>query len=264
MSNSYHSSEMLRCQLEQGVATLTLNRPQAANALSVSFAAEIADLIQRLAGDDAVKLVLLSASGKHFCAGAELSPELMKVDIEAFINETCKPLVLGLAEMDKPVISAVNGSAAGIGAAFALAADLCVMAGDAELFFSFSNINLVPDGGLSWMLQKQLGSKRAFQLIAEGGRLNATQCLEMGLCNKVVAADQLHASATEWAHQLVQRAPLSLRLSKRALTAAANGHSLAESISLEAGFQRQCQLSNDFGEAIRAFQEKRRPVFSGN
>jgi len=256
-------TKLIEVQHQDGITTLSLNRTDRANALNPAYTQEILDQVQQVAEDPDCRLLVFRANGPHFCAGADLTPELMQTDIQQFLNRVCKPLVLSLAQMEKPVISAVNGSAAGIGAALALAADLCVMADDAELFFSFSNLNLVPDGGLSWMLQQQLGRKRAYQLIAEGGRLSAQRCLELGLCNRVVAASELHLEADQWARQLAQRSPLSLRLSKTLMNSAENGATLAEVISQEAQFQRQCQLSEDFMEAIRAFQEKRAPIFRG-
>ena len=248
--------------VEDGVATLTLNRVHNANALSVEFAEQLHHVVDMAASDPQVKVLLLNANGKNFCAGAELTPAVLKVNIEDFLNDTCKPLLLALAEMEKPVISVVNGNAAGIGAAIALAADLCVMADDAQLYFAFSDISLVPDGGCSWQLVNQLGSKRAFAIIAEAQRLDAMTCLNLGLCNKVVPAAELHSRAQHWAGKLANRAPLSLRLGKQALRAA-QSNSLADSISVEATLQRQCQLSEDFREALTAFGEKRKPVFKG-
>ncbi|BBB30478.1 enoyl-CoA hydratase/isomerase family protein [Neptunomonas japonica] len=250
-------------QVEGAIATITLNRVNQANAINTVFAQLLLKYCKQAAEDDNVLIVIINANGKNFCAGAELSNEVLTINIEDFINDVCKPIVLLISEMNKPVISVVNGSAAGIGAAFALAADLCVMADDAHFYLAFSDISLVPDGGMSWMLTQQLGKKRAYQLLIEGARISATEALTLGLCNKVFSASQLQTDTLTWAIRLSERAPLSLSLTKHAVNTASQGSGLNQSISTEAKLQRLCQLSEDFQEALAAFKEKRSPQYKG-
>ena len=169
---------------------------------------------------------------------------------------------MAISEAPKPWISAVNGAAASIGSAFAMACDLTSMADNAYLYQAFSAIGLIPDGGATWHLAHTVGRKKAFELIAFGEKLSATDCLKLGLCNKVVTKDTLLPEAKKMAQLLATKAPLALRYTKEALSNAMNA-SLANTISDEARLQEICANSDDAKEGASAFLEKRPAHFTG-
>jgi 2-(1,2-epoxy-1,2-dihydrophenyl)acetyl-CoA isomerase len=178
------------------------------------------------------------------------------------INSRYRPSLELLAGMDKPVIAAVAGPAAGIGLSFALVCDLVVMADDAFILPAFATIGLIPDGGATWLLARRLGYHRAYQLCVEAGKLPADQCLAAGLCNRVVPADRLLEETLAWAESLAARAPLALSRTKRAMRQAMHV-SFGDAIALEAKLQGDCGWSEDAAEGVRAFFEKRPPKFTG-
>jgi len=253
----------LRFEQSEGVATIQFNRPGSRNAFNQSLTDEVAAAIERAAEDDSIRAVILTGAGKGFSAGADLvDRESRWRNAEEGLMRGFLPSIDTIIGMPKPVIAAVNGAAAGIGAAFALAADLSVMADDAYLLLAFSNIGLVPDGGCHWLLSRTVGHKLAFQIAVEGERIPASRCLELGLCNRVVPAARLEAEAHAWAHRLAGRAPLSVRYTKEIMRSAAEG-SFRESYRLEAIRQDVCAATEDHREGVAAFREKRPPRFRG-
>jgi 2-(1,2-epoxy-1,2-dihydrophenyl)acetyl-CoA isomerase len=164
--------------------------------------------------------------------------------------------------MPKPILAAVNGSAAGIGMSVALSCDLMLMDDSAFLLSPFTTISLVPDGGLNWLLVQQLGYRRAFQLSIESERIPAQRCVELGLANKAVPAEELMTTAMEWAQALTQRAPLSIAATKKAMRLAADG-SWESVFNLESELQQQLAGSDDNIEGVEAFFEKRPANFKG-
>jgi 2-(1,2-epoxy-1,2-dihydrophenyl)acetyl-CoA isomerase len=163
----------------------------------------------------------------------------------------------------KPVIAAVNGFAAGIGLSFALQCDLVVMAEDAFLLSPFTTISLVPDGGANWMLVRQLGYHRAYELSIESTRITASRCVELGLANRIAPAESLLDDAIAWAGDLAKRAPLSLAATKRAMRFAMD-EPWGPSYDLEARLQGDLLASDDATEGVAAFFEKRAPEFKGS
>ena len=203
--------------------------------------------------------------GKAFCAGADLAeaadnPATFRVEDQ--LNGEYKPMLLEMNSAPKPWIAAINGAAAGIGSAFAMNCDLVMMADDAYIYQAFAAIGLVPDGGATWHLVRTLGRHRAYEVIASGEKISAQKCLDWGLCNRVVPADDLSAQALDWAQQLAARSPLALRYAKQVLNAATE-ISVGETISYEAKMQHLCITSSDATEGVAAFIEKRAPHWQG-
>lgn len=257
-------STILYAQDEQ-VAQLTLNRPERRNALNNQLIQDLRAAFGHARDDDNVRAIVLTGAGKGFCAGADLSgfaEEPTAEQVYESILHNYQPLMGLITTIEKPVIAAVNGVAAGAGASLALACDLLVMAADASLMMAFSNIGLVPDAGACWFLLRQVGYSRAYQIAVEGERIPAVRCLEFGLTNKVAAADQLLPEAFAWAHKLAKRPTLALGLTKHALNYAAQ-HDLAGTIEYEARLQKQTIPSHDHLEGVRAFAERRPPEFKG-
>lgn len=247
------------------VASITLNRPDRRNAMDVQLNRDLLAALHTAADDTAVRAVLITGAGQGFCAGADLSlfqPQPTPETIYETILTNYQPMMALLTTMPKPVIAAVNGVAAGAGASLALAADVRVMAHDASILMAFSNIGLIPDAGATWFLTRLVGYGRAYEIAAEGRRIPAERCLELGLANRVVPADDLLDEALAWAVHLAQRPTLALGLMKQAMLHA-QLNDLASTIEFEARLQKQTVPSHDFMEGVSAFMQKRAPEFTG-
>jgi 2-(1,2-epoxy-1,2-dihydrophenyl)acetyl-CoA isomerase len=248
---------------EGPVAMVSFNRPDNLNAIEGSIRGELPAAIKAVNEDPNIRVVILTGVGRAFCAGADLTEALPEgVSFEDGLNEQYKPALMAISHASKPWISAVNGAAAGIGSAFAMACDLTLMAEDAYLYQAFAAIGLIPDGGATWHLARTVGRKKAFELVAFGEKLKASDCLQLGLCNQVVPADKLIDQAKTMAKVLASKAPLSLRYAKEAINAAMS-HDLPSTISIEARLQEICANSEDAKEGGLAFLQKRAAVFTG-
>ncbi len=252
----------VRYELHGAVALITLHRPDVLNAFDTQQRADLLAAAQRAETDPAVRVVVLTGAGRAFCAGADLADATLDDGIGALIEREYRPSLLAIRESTKPWIAAVNGAAAGIGGSYAMSCDLVVMAENAYIYQAFIAIALIPDGGATWHLVRQLGPRRAFEMIAEGEKMPAATCVEMGLANRVVPAGEVLENALAWAQKLADKAPLALRYSKQALREAME-RSLPEMISVEGALQDLAGASEDAKEGVTAFLEKRKPVFTG-
>jgi 2-(1,2-epoxy-1,2-dihydrophenyl)acetyl-CoA isomerase len=254
-------SDVIKYELHDAVAVITLHRPEAMNAFNTELRAAVVDAFSRAREDDSVRVVVFTGEGRCFSAGADLKAGIDR-DVSEILQSEYRPVLEAIAEISKPVIGAIPGSAAGIGLSLALQCDLLIMADNAFLLSPFTTISLVPDGGLNWMLVRQLGYRRAFQLSVEAERIPAERCVELGLANKAVPAQDLMAAALDWAETLAARAPLSLAATKKVMRFAAD-HDWSSAYDLEAELQGQLLGSEDNKEGIQAFFEKRAPKFKG-
>ncbi len=257
----------LKVSREGTVAVLELNRPEYLNAIDIELRRGLLDTLVELGRDPDTTAIVLTGVGRAFCAGADLKGGSMGRDpslrsAARVLVHDFQPLVEAICKLDKPVIAAINGAAVGVGMSVALACDLVLMADDAYMATSAVQVGLVPDGGLAWFLCRQLGYQRTFELLTEGSRLEAARCLEIGLANTLVAAEELRACALERAAIYAERAPMTLALTKR-LARLAQGAGLADTMAIEAEMQALCMATEDSREAMAAFAEKRKPTFSG-
>lgn len=255
--------ETVKYATDDQVAIITIHRPEAMNSFDDALRRDLLSACDRAAKDKKVRAVVLTGEGRSFSAGADLKSGLdPNRSIEEMLQTEYRPVLECIWHMEKPVIAAVGGSAAGIGMSFALVCDLMIMADNAFLLSPFTTISLVPDGGLNWLLVHQLGYRRAFQLSVESERISAQRCLELGLANKVVPADALLTEAVSWAKSLAERAPLSVAATKKAMRHATSG-SWASTFDVEAPLQQALRFSADSAEGVTAFLEKRKPEFKG-
>jgi len=251
-----------RVERAGSVATVTLDRPDALNALTRASRRALAHDLQALSDDAAVRCIVLTGAGRAFCAGQDLREPDALVDVEATIRDTYIPLVEALTAMPKPVIAAINGAAAGAGLSLALACDLRYLAEDAVLMMAFSNIALVPDCGGSWFLPQIVGYARAFELAATGRRVAAEEALELGLVQRVLPREEVLPQAQELAAQLAARPTLALAWTKRLMQGAGRVE-LAAAMKSEAHLQASAVSTHDHAEGVAAFLEKRPPRFEG-
>ncbi|RSN08727.1 enoyl-CoA hydratase [Nonomuraea sp. WAC 01424] len=252
--------------MADAVATLTLDRPESMNSLTAELKAALLEAVGRAAADTEVRAVLLTGSGRAFCAGQDLREHADNLaagrGLANTVREHYNPVVELIATMPKPVVAAVNGVAAGAGAALAFACDLRVASDRAKFALAFAGIGLAPDSGASWTLQRLVGRGRATELMLLGEPLDAARALELGLVTRVVPADDLLKTAHELAVRLAAGPTAAYAATKRALAHAAT-HSLTDSLALEADLQDACVATQDHQDATRAFLAKERPVFRG-
>ena len=254
-------SDIVRYGQQGAVVVITLNRPDAMNSFNTALRADVVDSFERARDDDSVRAIIFTGEGRCFSAGADLKAGIDR-DVAEILQSEYRPVQELIASIPKPIIAAIPGSAAGIGMSMALQCDLVLMAEDAFLLSPFTTISLVPDGGLNWILVRQLGYRRAFQLSVESERIPAERCVELGLANRAVPATELQTTALEWAETLAERAPLSLAATKKVMRFACD-HSWEDAYDLEARLQGELLGTEDNQEGIQAFLEKRKPVFKG-
>jgi len=255
-------SELVRYEQDGAVAVVTINRPDAMNAFTTELSLALQLALEQAHNDTAIRAVVLTGEGRSFSAGADLKSGFEGRPVSGKLQYEYRPVLTAIGAMPKPVIAAIPGSAAGIGMSTALYCDLVIMADNAFLLSPFTTISLVPDGGLNWILVRQLGYRRAYQLSVESERIPANRCVELGLANKAVPVDELQSAAREWAQSLAKRAPMSLAATKKVMRFAMD-NDWASSYDLEAEFQQALAGSEDNEEGVQAFFEKREANFKG-
>jgi 2-(1,2-epoxy-1,2-dihydrophenyl)acetyl-CoA isomerase len=252
-------------EVDRGVARITLNRPDVLNSIHTDMSGEIQEALARATREREIRAVLLTGTGRGFCAGQDLDevrPGSSAGDFADHVRTVYNPLVRGLRMLEKPVVCAVNGVAAGAGANLALACDLVIAAEEASFVQSFAKIGLVPDTGGSFFLPQLVGMARATALAMLAEKITARQAVEIGLIYRACPAATLQEESTTLAVHLAAQPTLGLGLTKRLLNSAgANG--LDAQLALEAELQGEAGRSADYVEGVTAFLAKRKPVFTG-
>ena len=243
------------------VLTITLNRPDVLNAFNRALHAGLRDAL-RQARDVEVRAVVVTGAGRGFCAGQDLTEFGETPDIGDALRATYHPNVLAIRALEKPVIAAVNGAAAGAGMSFACACDLRIAADSASFVPAFINIGLVPDSGGSYFVTRILGPARAFEWLTSGRKLSAAEAHAWGLVSEVVEADALVGRAAEVAAQLAALPTRGIGMTKRLIDHALNA-TLERQLEREAELQTAATQTEDFREGVAAFLEKRPPQFRG-
>jgi 2-(1,2-epoxy-1,2-dihydrophenyl)acetyl-CoA isomerase len=260
-------SEKIKVSIEERVAVLELNRPDALNAIDMEMRRDLLSALDQAARDPQIGALVLTGAGKAFCSGADLKNAAANPD--SSLRRTARtllhdfqPILETITRLDKPVIAAVNGAAVGVGMSLVLACDLVVMAKNAFLMAPFVNVGLIPDGGVAWFLSQRIGYSRAFEVLAEGQKLDAERCLGLGIANRAAEPTSLRSETLKWATSLAGRAPLAMALTKR-VARLSTTVGLSEILTVEAELQTFLASTDDAREAIAAFGEKRTPSFHG-
>lgn len=259
-------------EVTDGLATITLNRPEAMNALNVGTKVALREAVRSAAADGAVRAVLLTAAGERaFCVGQDLKEHigLLAADRESgsgqtmsTVREHYNPITLALAGAAKPVVAAVNGVAAGAGLGFALAADYRLVAETASFNTSFAGVALTADSGVSWTLPRVVGPGRAADLLLFPRNIGAQEAYELGIANRVVPAAELRAEAEKVARALAAGPTVAYASLKESMAYGLT-HSLEETLAKEEELQTRAGASEDHAIAVRAFVGKEKPVYLG-
>jgi 2-(1,2-epoxy-1,2-dihydrophenyl)acetyl-CoA isomerase len=272
-SNAPGTEDALLFEKHGGVATLTLNRPDARNALTPAMFLDMERMLLEIEADDEVRAVVLTGAGRGFSAGADLKPvskeERRRTAAPSFpgdaggdILDRGNRCILRLRKLRKPVLGSINGDAVGIGCSLALATDLRIASDTARFGVVFSRIGLAPDGGASQLLRELVGTAKALELLFTGDLIDAGEALRLGLVNRVVAADELTDATREIAERLARGPTLAHGAAKAAVYESAN-LPFESLLDFEARNQRVVSRSDDVKEGIRAFLERRKPEFRG-
>jgi 2-(1,2-epoxy-1,2-dihydrophenyl)acetyl-CoA isomerase len=256
---------------DDGVRTLTLDRPERLNAVNVALSEELPRAVTEAGADDAVRVLVLTGAGRAFCAGLDLDPANLAYWLQQQGASRTARLddlewvgrwVLALVECPKPVIAAINGVAAGAGLGLALAADIRLMSATASVTSGFARRGLATDTGVSYFLPRLIGLSRAADIILTARDVPAEEAERIGLVSRVLPAEGFAAAVADYAAQLAAGAPIALTLSKR-LLAASTDTNLHTHLRRELSAIRTCFATDDVSEALRAFAEKRPPHFTG-
>lgn len=254
--------ETLRHELNDGVATITLNRPDVLNALNSTMRRELLAAVKAAARDEATRAVVITGAGRAFCSGADLGGGSDERDFRRVLATEYNPLVAAIRDLPKPVVASINGVAAGAGVSLALAADLVVAARDARFVPAFGRIGLVPDSGLARTLVRALGRHRALEILLGERQMGADDAHAAGLVAAVVPGEALAETTAQLARRLADGPTRAIGLTKRLVNAAEDA-TLDASLAAEAALQELAGRTGDHAEGVAAFTAKRDPAFRG-
>ena len=257
--------EFLKYEKNEGVGTITLNRPEVYNALNDAITFELQDVFKQIKKDDEVRVVVLTGEGKAFCSGQDLkdSKSQGKRSFIDSLHKRYNPIIRAMRNLPKPIVCRLNGVGAGAGCSLALACDVVVAAEEAMLTEVFVNIGLVLDSGSSYFLPRLVGSAKAFELSTMGSRIKGKDLEDIGLVNKVVPMAELDEAVKSYTDFYAKAPTKAIGIMKKMLNKSGNS-TLDEMLEYEAYSQEIAGSSHDYKEGVNAFLEKRKPNFKGN
>lgn len=261
------SDKFVSTELENGILTITLNRPDKLNSFIYDMADELKFAFAKAASQPDIRCVLLTGNGRAFCAGQDLA-EATEVsndperDLSEIVHHSYIPVIKAIRTLEKPVICAVNGTAAGAGANIALACDIVIASEEAAFIQSFSQIGLIPDSGGTYILPRLIGLARATALTFLGEKVSAAEAVEMGMIWKCYPAEEFMDEAQAVASKLAKMPTRGFGLTKRGFNAGFS-NDLETQMKLEAKLQAEAGKTKDYNEGVQAFLDKRKPVFTG-
>ena len=259
------SNEKLLITLENGVKKITINRPERRNSVDGETVELLRAEIEKSAEDES-RVLVLTGAGDAFCAGADLQAggggNITDLDVTAVLRERTNPTIIAMRKLSKPIIARVHGPAVGVGCNYALACDMIIASDQASFGQVFVRIGLMPDGGSTYFLPRIVGYAKAFELMATGDIINASDALALGLVNRVVPLDELDSVVDSLAQRLASSPSVAIAKIKEGLNYGATSD-LASALDFEAVNQADCFRSADFREGVMAFREKRKPHFTG-
>ena len=262
------TSDPVLVELTDGVATVTLNRPEAMNSLDVATKEALLEAVTAVGEDPSVRCVVLTGSGRAFCVGQDLKEHVQLLEggagdsLFSTVDEHYNPIATALVSMPKPVVAAVNGVAAGAGASLAFACDLRLLADTAGFNLAFAGVALSCDTGCSYHLQQLVGRARAIELLYLPRTVSAAESLELGLATQVVPANELASLVADTAARLATGPTVAFGAMRRSVAYAA-GHSFEDAVAFESEMMALTGATQDHAAAVAAFVEKRKPVFEG-
>jgi 2-(1,2-epoxy-1,2-dihydrophenyl)acetyl-CoA isomerase len=254
-------SEVIATRLENHVFYLAMNRPESLNAANEEMLSAMAQALTQAERDPEVRCIVVTGNGRGFCSGADLKAGI-RGSLKEHLDRTFRPVVSKMRSIAKPVVTAVNGMAAGAGASIALAGDIRIFAESAVFVEAFSGIALIPDAGSTWFLPRLVGYNRAFDLMVNAEKVKAEDAYAMGLCERVYPDADFMARVSELAEKLAAGPTLTIGLTKRALNKAMTS-TFEEALEYEGQLQDIAGVSHDFKEGVTAFLEKRPAKFLG-